>query len=275
MTVVTPPRPGPLWRAFGLGLAAPLFLLTWDTGSAVAITRHARFLLGDELSLYLIIKSGFVIVLALLITAFGAWRRLGYLGGSGWRLWVLMLPAWLSAALSLAHGAADIPASRCLGWLGLGILIALGEETIFRGAVLTAFEGRGPRVAIIVSSILFGLIHLVGIGGGVDIRMVVAQMVYATGLGISFAWVRIASGSIWPCVIAHAVMDGIGLVAADGVGNALRYDSDRYPAALASAAASLGWGIFLLRRPPPAAVSSGAAAAAPAARAIPGEDRAE
>ena len=246
------PRPAPLWRAIAIALVAPMFLLAWDTSSAVLILRHARFLLADELSLYLAIKAGFVVVLALLVTLGRAWRRFGYLGGPGWRLWVLMLPAWLSAALSLVQGPADIAFSRCLGWLGLGILIALGEETIFRGVVLSAFVARGPRVAIVTSAVLFGLVHLAGIAGGIDIRMVVAQVIYATGLGISFAWVRIASGSIWPCVIAHAVMDGIGLAAADGVGNALRYESDSYPAALASAAASLAWGLFLLSRPPPA-----------------------
>lgn len=273
MTTETRPHPGPLWRAIAVALAAPIVLLAWDTANALMIARHARFLLDDELPLYLVIKAGFVVVLILFVTARRAWRRLGFCGGPGRRFWVLMLPAWLSAALSLVQGPVDIPSSRAIGWLGLGILIALGEETIFRGIVLNAFAGRGPRIAIVSSAILFGLIHLVGLGGGVDIRMVVAQMVFASGLGISFAWVRLASGSIWPSVIAHAVMDGIGLAAADGVGNALRYESDSYPAALASAAASLAWGLFLLSRPPPAGLSRGAAAVGPAAPAAPGADR--
>ena len=266
--------PVPLWRAVALALAGTLFLLGWDAVCALLIAHHARFLLDNELLLYLIVKASFVIAVVMVISICRSWRALGYLGGVGSRFWSLMLPAWLSAAISLTSGPEDLSPERFTGWLALGILIALGEETIFRGLALAAFMSRGPRVAIILSSALFGAAHLIGISGGVDIRMVLAQVMFATGLGLCFAWVRIASGSIWPCVIAHAVMDGAGLASADGVASALRYDSDVYPLALASAVGTLAWGIFLLRRPLPTGLSRDAAATMPAASATLQADRA-
>ncbi len=266
--------PKPLWRALAVALAGMFFLLVWDAVGALFIARHAPAMLGNELLLYITIKAGFVIVIAALITTSRSWRRLGYLGGAGSRFWTLMFPAWVSAALSLSGGIGDLSALRCAGWLGLGVVIAVGEETIFRGVALAAFMGHGPRGAIIMSSLLFGAAHLVGIGSGIDIHMVLAQVVFATGLGLCFAWVRIASGSIWPCVIAHALMDGAGLASANGVASALRYESDSYPLALASAMGSLVWGIFLLCRPLPDDLSHDAAAAMPAASAVPQEDHA-
>lgn len=248
------------------------------------VALRAPRLLGDELTLYLVIKGGFVILLAIALALSRGWQRCGFGGGMAWRFWPLLLPAWLSLALSLVSGIPDITAGRIIGWLALGLLIGLGEETIFRGACVAALAGRGPRFVILFTALLFGAVHLAGIGAGVDPRMAAAQAVFAAGLGVSFAWVRLASGSIWPCIIAHAAMDGIGLAAADGVGNALRYNAGDFPAALATAAASMAWALLLLSRTPPdparrgalslAAVSPDEAAAGRAVPAIPGEDRA-
>ena len=118
--------PKPLWRALAVALAGMFFLLVWDAVGALFIARHAPAMLGNELLLYITIKAGFVIVIAALITTSRSWRRLGYLGGAGSRFWTLMFPAWVSAALSLSGGIGDLSALRCAGWLGLGVVIAVG-----------------------------------------------------------------------------------------------------------------------------------------------------
>ncbi|MFZ8488534.1 hypothetical protein ACO1MQ_13915, partial [Staphylococcus aureus] len=72
-----PVRPR-LWLALLLAVTAPLSLLAWDAVSALVIARWAPSVLADEQTLYVIIKAGFVVALALLITICGGWRRLGF-----------------------------------------------------------------------------------------------------------------------------------------------------------------------------------------------------
>ena len=107
----------------------------------------------------------------------------------------------------------------------------------------------GARAAIIVSGCLFGLSHLVGLGAGIEWHMVLGQTVFATGIGWCFGWVRLASRSIWPCIIAHAAMDGLGLTAAGGVGQAMHYEPKDFYQLMAMAGFSFIWGLIAITKP--------------------------
>ena len=102
-----------------------------------------------------------------------------------------------------------------LGMLALLIvaswtLAAFGEELAFRGYVFTRVtdalgNGRGPLiVAVLVSSVLFGLLHtqqgLVGV-----LQTCIDAMVFAV--------LRIRFGTVWAPVLAHGFNNTIGFVA--------------------------------------------------------------
>jgi len=74
------------------------------------------------------------------------------------------------------------------------ILPGICEEFLHRGILLHAGKKHtnNPRFCLIVSSLLFGLIHL-------NIK----QFFYATILGFLMGIVAIASDSIYPCIIIH------------------------------------------------------------------------
>ncbi|HEY2861100.1 MAG TPA: type II CAAX endopeptidase family protein [Terracidiphilus sp.] len=97
-----------------------------------------------------------------------------------------------------------------LRWLAV-ILSAISagvcEEAGFRGYMQRPIELRlGPRTAILISSILFTLVHLTK--GWASIGMV--PIVFGAGLLLGLlAW---SSRSLIPCMIAHTIMD-IGLFA--------------------------------------------------------------
>jgi len=75
--------------------------------------------------------------------------------------------------------------------LSIGLLlVALSEEVVFRGLLLNLLN----RYSVIVSSILFGLIHW---GSGI------ATVVVATLIGIFFAHTTLKTNSIYPVLIAH------------------------------------------------------------------------
>jgi membrane protease YdiL (CAAX protease family) len=106
---------------------------------------------------------------------------------------------------------------------------ALAEELLFRGALQGIFEVRhSRRVARALSGLLFGLWHVIptvqqlathpargAVGSRATARAgVVAGVIAATMLaGYGFAWLRDRSGSLAAPVVAHAALNGFGLLA--------------------------------------------------------------
>ncbi len=80
------------------------------------------------------------------------------------------------------------------------ILVApVTEELLFRGVFLRSFRERyGDARAIFWSSVFFGGIHLLP-----------WQVVPAFFLGLIFAWWTIRSGSLWPALAGHAIVNGL------------------------------------------------------------------
>lgn len=77
-------------------------------------------------------------------------------------------------------------------------LTSIAEEVAFRGYLYSGLVGYvGMIPAAVLSSALFGVVH--GFGPG---KCVAAGM---TGLAICY--IRCASGSIWPCIVLHAVIN--------------------------------------------------------------------
>ena len=88
----------------------------------------------------------------------------------------------------------------------MALTAGICEEFIFRGFVIAALFGAGLSswAAVIASSLMFGVAHLYqGKGGSVGTGI----------LGLLFASIRIAYGSIFPVVIWHAVLDIVAGVA--------------------------------------------------------------
>jgi membrane protease YdiL (CAAX protease family) len=226
--------------------AAITGLVAYDLAfGAVTAIRHWRL---DEIALYAWDKGGFALALALVVTGLGAWRRLGFAGGlrpgAFWLLW----PIWADAALAGLQGVANPDPTRLLGWVLIAMAVAFGEEVIFRGFVMNALGGTGPRRAVIVSALLFGAVHLIGLLANFDARIIVSQALFAGGIGLALGCVRLMAGSIWPCLIAHAALDALGLITTDGIGAAMRFSPDEVWFMLISAAVALLWGLYLLSR---------------------------
>ena len=117
---------------------------------------------------------------------------------------------------ALIAGEAEIlPASPTLwAWFLLECLaIALFEEAAFRGFFLPALAERcgrtkrGLLLSILLSSAVFGLVHLVNLAGGAGIGGVLRQIGYSFLVGAMCAVVLIKTHNLWLCVILHATFD--------------------------------------------------------------------
>lgn len=79
------------------------------------------------------------------------------------------------------------------------VLIApVCEETIFRGLVLTIFDGKLPKwLGILISALVFALIHLPS----------PIAFIYTLTLGVVLGFVRYRTKSLVPCVLAHIIFN--------------------------------------------------------------------
>jgi membrane protease YdiL (CAAX protease family) len=104
--------------------------------------------------------------------------------------------------------------------LRIPIATALGEELVFRAALLGLFgRGRSPRIALSASSALFGLWHVLPTLDSLEPQpgraAVVAGVVVATaGAGVAFASLRLRTRSVLAPAVAHAALNVAALVAA-------------------------------------------------------------
>ena len=90
------------------------------------------------------------------------------------------------------------------------LFVGLMEELIFRGCIYKICDEKwGDQKAVILSSVLFGLIHIINVLND-DILMVVLQMVYATCIGIVYAMLMYKKQGIILCILAHAIVNIAG-----------------------------------------------------------------
>jgi len=85
-------------------------------------------------------------------------------------------------------------------------LAAFAEELFFRGFL---FGGLRKRFSLWPAAILAGLIF-----GAIHAPTGITTVIPLAGLGVAFCWLYEKTGSLWPCVIAHAINNGLALALA-------------------------------------------------------------
>ena len=100
--------------------------------------------------------------------------------------------------------------------------VSLAEEIFFRGALLRVFSRRGSLFGVLLTSVLFGLFHIVNLIDGADLRYTLMQMLCGFAAGLSYGAVTVKYRNILPCAAAHFLTNITGLgvtptVASEGV----------------------------------------------------------
>lgn len=107
--------------------------------------------------------------------------------------------------------------------LALNFFVGLSEELLFRGIMFGALRQKNRLItAVIVSSIAFGLLHLVNVGVGQNLQQTLFQVINASALGVLFCALALSANSLWPAVILHMVWNGyamMGVATAEVLGN--------------------------------------------------------
>ena len=95
-------------------------------------------------------------------------------------------------------------------------LIALNEELFYRGILLPLLRPMGWHRAVLWSSVAFGASHLVNLVSGAYPPFVAMQVAATTAGGVALAAIRIRSGSLWPVLATHAVLDVVAVATLTG-----------------------------------------------------------
>ncbi len=107
----------------------------------------------------------------------------------------------------LKHTPAEMPLPLNNGWwllanlIFLALLPAIFEELIFRGMILNGLKQYGKIKAVIISALLFALIH-----GSID------QTLYPIILGLIFGIVAIKTNSIIPTILMHFINNSVVII---------------------------------------------------------------
>ena len=108
--------------------------------------------------------------------------------------------------MSLFETILYILSMLCVGFL---------EELIFRGLLFNAMLKNGKNSAIIVSSVTFGVGHIINLinGSGAELLPNLLQVVYAIAVGFMFMMIYYRTKSLLPCIITHGVFNALSAFA--------------------------------------------------------------
>jgi membrane protease YdiL (CAAX protease family) len=187
----------------------------------------------------------FIGVVRLMVVGPGAlsWREMGLPGDrrAAWRsalagavyagpvIFLTTLVALAVVALVQVVPESPLPPTGTLGGLlahllAGAIIAPIAEEVLFRGFALTAWRRTaGTRAAILRSSIVFVLAHVLLVGG--DRFEDALKLAFVAGavripVALALGWIFVRTGSLWASIGLHAAFNGILIVLAELGANA-------------------------------------------------------
>jgi membrane protease YdiL (CAAX protease family) len=95
------------------------------------------------------------------------------------------------------------------------LLVGFLEEIIFRGFLFNAMVKENINFAIILSSITFGIGHIINLinGSGAQLVPNLLQVIYAIAAGFAFVMVYYRSKSLIVCIITHGLFNAFSAFA--------------------------------------------------------------
>ena len=166
--------------------------------------------LGDD-SPYMMIG---LIVISVLMFLF-VWKNglMEKYGLAGWaknsRAMLWFLPLWIITTLNLWGGVTPrYPLPGLIFAVVSMAFVGFAEELIFRGVLFKAMlKESSVKTAVIVSSVTFGIGHILNLFTGHELAETLMQVVFAVAYGFLVTLTFYKSGSLIPCILSHSLFD--------------------------------------------------------------------
>ena len=108
--------------------------------------------------------------------------------------------------MSVTEAILRVVSMLCVGFI---------EEIIFRGFLFKAMCKTNVKRAVIISSLTFGIGHIVNLLSGAPVFSTLMQIVYAVALGFLFTIIFLRSGSLIPCILTHSCINSLSTFAVE------------------------------------------------------------
>jgi uncharacterized protein len=179
--------------------------LAWDSGRLVTdVAPDIGPWLGP-------VDWGIYAAFALAVAALRGWPRTGLTRAPA-AGWLRLAAAPVVAGLPFLVLGFNLESGSIVPLLFVGTpLVALNEELFFRGIVLDLLRPLGWRSAILGSAVMFGASHTVNLVSGANVPFTAMQVAATTAGGVALAAIRIRTGSLWPVLAVHVVLDVIAI----------------------------------------------------------------
>ena len=174
--------------------------------------------LGDDSTAMTLGLLAISLILFLFVQKNGLMEKYGL---AGWaknsRQMLYFIPLWIVSSGNLWGGVS--PRYQGLGLVCAIVsfaLVGFVEELLFRGFLFKAMlKGGDVKTAIIISSVTFGMGHIVNLLTGHELVETLVQIVFAVAIGFIFTMVYYKCGSLLPLILAHSAIDVLSVFAVD------------------------------------------------------------
>jgi hypothetical protein len=180
----------------------------------------------------IIFEQGLTGVLFFVLLARFGWLNLaGFTRPGKWKALWIGWPLLLFTLINIEEGVVVDLSKPVLILLHLMTALSTGwvEEVLCRGIVVTTLlqkwgrSKKGIYLTVLVSSVLFGVAHLVNfLQGRKPLLNNLTQVTFAIFFGVIFAATMLRNHSIWPVIFLHAAVDWAGTLREIAVGGGLR-----------------------------------------------------
>lgn len=163
---------------------------------------------GDESTTMLLILAALTAAILVFLKSCHLFGKYGLTKMPEGKRFLYFVPFWLLGISNLFLGIAPhysgLAQVRAVCSMAL---VGFLEEIIFRGFLFEAIARENRKRAILISALTFGMGHIVNLLTGSATMETLLQIVYASAIGFAFVIAYDRSGSLWPCIVAHSLID--------------------------------------------------------------------
>lgn len=161
---------------------------------------------------FVIINTLFSIFLIVLMLVVKRIKYYGFRKISECNKYLYFIPLILIVSVNLWNGInINNSVSEIIFFILNMINVGFIEEVIFRGFLFKMMEKDNVKYAIIISSLTFGIGHIVNLLNGADFVLTLIQVCYAISIGYLFVIIFYKSKCIIPCILAHCIMNSLSI----------------------------------------------------------------
>ena len=169
-----------------------------------------RFGLADYRST--LVNTIFTVLLLVLIIAMKRTEYYGLTKVTDWKNYLYFIPLMVIVSANIWNGIHITNTKQEILFYILTMCnVGFIEEVIFLGFLFNMMAKSNVKRAIIVSSLTFGMGHIVNLLNGAELISTLLQIGYAFAIGYLFVTIYYRSKSLIPCIIAHAVFNSLSV----------------------------------------------------------------